>query len=87
MIMFSSLFGLDSKLMVKKEQTNNYKAQFGLNGSMNTGSGFQGLDSLTEHAILLFSVLNRVSCTGTVFCATNSFFCKKNISMMQASLA
>ena len=84
MIMFSSLFGLDSKLMVKKEQTNN---QFGLNGSMNTGSGFQGLDSLTEHAILLFSVLNRVSCTGTVFCATNSLFCKKNISMMQASLA
>ena len=54
MIVYSSLFGLDSELIVKKEQTNNYKAQFGLNGSMNTWSGFQGLDSLTEQAMQFY---------------------------------
>ena len=52
---------------------------------MNTGSGFQGLDSLTEHAILLFSVLNRVSCTW-YFVLPTVFFAKKNISMMQEPL-
>ena len=76
MIVFSSLFGLDSELIVKKNKRKNYKAQFGLNGSMNTGSGFQGLDSLTEEEILLFSVLNRVSCTW-YFVLPTVFFAKK----------